>query len=1112
MLKIHLLGNTRFFAADGSSLKPDLRRKTRAVLAYLCLNDRPVSREQLAELFCQNSTDPAGNLRWHFSRIRRVLDDQILQTTDNRVQINRDFLWIDAQAFDDLLASPNGELDVDTMAQALALYEGELLRGLSLPDAMEFEFWLLGQRAHYDNLFESHATELIRQLIQQSHLQKALGWAQRLLKHNPTLEDVHYWLIWLYAQLGQPHVAQRQFETYEQLMATEFGAPAGDRILELRRQIEQNQLPVLAPAVPPAPVPAPVIPAPAMPFAGRQSELALLLESWRDAAAGRGKLLTLAGEPGMGKSALLEQILARREPAGRLFTSSCYESTAGSALLPWLKIIRSALQQVNSARLFALPRVIRRRLAILVPDLLPEEADSAATPEVDELTAQLLLSSIVDFFSLLGQHGPLLILIEEFHFADELSVQLLTLLLDRLADLPALVIVTQRPTEAHENRYLQRALQDWQGTARYGLIELAPLANAEIEALMAAIAPDLAELPDIAETIKQHAMGISLHIVELLHECQQNPALVASLPVPRSFARLVGERLARMTASQRQLLEALAVIEQPATLAELLACTGQGELQLIESLERATKERLVRPVRDEAHRHYGLSHYLFATVILAEMSELRQQLLHRRATLWYEERAVLVPAGKQVELVNRLLHHARRAHDGERLLRWVPIAAGHARDAFAYRQAFELYQHLDDVIQQGLPVSHDKQAELLLAMAALLRYLGDWQTQATILGRIQQLDAANRLENQALRIDFLTELGANQNRLGKFAAARRTLRVAIKAAMQSENEPLLAQAYNTLGTTAFFQSDWDTAEKNFRRCIEIRERLGDQLGAAKTYNNLGVIAYHRGDIAGAVENYRKNLTIREAHKDRYGMAVAFNNLGTIHMMQGELAEARAYFNQALNIRRELGDRHGTGSTLSNLAGIAIREDEMAEALQFYQESLVVREEIQDRLGQAHSLSGIAEIYVDLCEWDQAEEYLQRSLIINKELGAKVEVAKVMLSLGFAHAQRDNQLPREPFYEGWQLGMSLDSRYIQLLALKRYAWLLWLQGQYAEATRCLGVLLAEEESLRKDRVARNLHDNLAASLSETEFQAALAAGAAQEFNAFSQDILAPHISS
>jgi DNA-binding SARP family transcriptional activator len=224
----------------------NLRRKTRALLAYLAEAHGRVRREVLVALFFPDTEDPLGALRWHLSTIRRQVDPTILCADRETVQLDRAMCWVDAEAFERLL---DGGVALSTAqaTTAMALYRGEYLAGMNLPDAPEFEMWMLGRRAHYQQRYEQALADLVERLIEAARYAEALAWAQHLIQSNPLAEAAHLQLIRTYALNGQRNAALAHYQQYRRMLKVELQSEpdptaealhanvVGGRLRDLRR-------------------------------------------------------------------------------------------------------------------------------------------------------------------------------------------------------------------------------------------------------------------------------------------------------------------------------------------------------------------------------------------------------------------------------------------------------------------------------------------------------------------------------------------------------------------------------------------------------------------------------------------------------------------------------------------------------------------------------------------------------------------------------------------------------------------------------------------------------------------------------------------------------------
>ncbi|MEM8533086.1 MAG: tetratricopeptide repeat protein, partial [Chloroflexota bacterium] len=916
----------------------------------------------------------------------------------------------------------------------------------------------------------------------------------------------HYWMMWVYAQRGQRAQALQQYGVYEQLLWAELATAPGERLVSLRQQLEVQQIPAI-----PAVSTTSVVSAPPDPnelFCGREGELAQLRRLWVRTQTGVGHALLIEGEPGIGKSALVRTFTHALQPTAVVLQGTCYESTMAVVLAPWLPIIRQAIQTIQE-RQVGVPEVMLHRLRLVLPDLLPGAAEGVRGVVDHELDARLLLTTMVEVLTLVVRQTRTVLVLEDVHFADDFSVHLLTLVLQRLAHLPILVVVTQRSLEVQQNTHLYTALSEWERMRDWERLELVPLEVAAVVQVLEQLVPEVVDKPTVAERLLQHTMGVSLYLMEVVYACRVDPDLLQAFPVPPSFAKLVEQRLSSMTDPQRQTLEALAVFAFPATLPMLQACTTQSEEQLLYSLEYALGQRFIQELQEGPHTYYRLAHMLLQEVILDNLTEVRQQRLHRRSVAQLEKLALVLPEAKRAELISRLVYHAQRAGDVERLMRWVPVAAQAAKEAFAYRQALALYEDLDEVLQQKPNIEIEMYTRILLEMVDVLRPLGEWNVQEGVLQRIAVWYRNGLLTDIDLLKIFFIEYGANQRRLGNYSTAKAYLLQAVSFAEKSQDNIILAQSYHHLGLISYHQSDWDSAEAYYIQSLTLWESVDDDIAMSKLYNNLGALAYRKSNYDMAAEYFARNLTIREKYNDRHGMATSLNNLGAVCLALSTLDDAEHYYQRALDMRNELDDQDGIAVTTSNLADLCVLQNKLAEALTYYEQSLSFRQSIGDKTGMAHSLNGLGELYLYMEQFDTAIVHLTQSLDIRRDLGEKMGMAETLLHLSFAQSMLADRLLDDRFYEALEMGYTINSSYIMLLALTLFSIRLLHQHKDAvQAAQYAGLLDAHKPDTQ--RVALNqVLASLLEGLDQDMLRREMARGATLDVQEVVQDLLREH---
>lgn len=229
-LEIHLLGLARILR-DGAAVELAGQRPL-ALLAYLILTREAHLREHLIDLLFDGPDDPRAALRWTLSKLRKAIGDDYIITERDAVAFNfRSDAWIDVTAFE------AGETD---------LYQGDLLSGLYLRDALRFEDWLTFERQRLREVYQTALEEQLSSYKAKDDQSAVIITAQQLLKLDNLHEDWHYDLIRAYARLGKRSAALEQYELCRQMLRREWNTEPAPEIAHLARELHSQRIPAVA--------------------------------------------------------------------------------------------------------------------------------------------------------------------------------------------------------------------------------------------------------------------------------------------------------------------------------------------------------------------------------------------------------------------------------------------------------------------------------------------------------------------------------------------------------------------------------------------------------------------------------------------------------------------------------------------------------------------------------------------------------------------------------------------------------------------------------------------------------------------------------------------------
>ena len=757
-IRLYLLGPFTITTTNSST---SLRRKTRALLAYLAAAGQPQSRQHLMALFCAEAKNPSAVLRSLLSRLRRNLDANILLVDGELVRLNPAICWVDCLHFQEAASSmpslKSGE-QITQITAALDLYRGPFLADLSLNDAPEFEIWLLGERARYRSLVERGLSTAVSHFTNRAAWDKAIHYAQRLITENPLLEDAHGRLIWLYARTGQLAAAHSQYKKISDLLASELAVePAAElqrlyadvQAGQVRPQIMEAQLTLSAPES------TQLSPLAQTALIGREIELGHLQQAWQQAQTGRGQVILIEAEAGGGKSYLMHSF-GRQLPTTRYLYGDGYESTQSIPYTAWLELLELALSHYSMAQLLNLPEEVRTAVAQLIPE---KRTLSAAPP----LPTERLFTALTSF---LLQDQPRLLFIDNLQWADSATLNLFHFLARRVAQSPVVLVGAFRSSA--DNQQLAILLDDLHRQQPLHLI-LSPLDSTHIEALLAAQWSKLpkAARPEMAEMLCGATAGNPLFLTETIRELAHTSAVPETLPVPPSILDLIRRRLRRIPTSVRQVIESLAVLHAPGTPELLQQISGRSEDETAAAFDIALAQGLISPHEDERlPDSYDFHHDLIREAVNLLLSNVRRRLLHKRAA------QALEPTAKAAMLA----YHWQKAGDTTQEVIFAAQAGEAAAATFAFDEAIYYLTRA-----KGLTQDPALKIQLGCQIAEIHITTAKWTAAETILKEAQSslAETADVKQRRTLEMRVKTQLGIIWTWKGAWQNAEAILREAL---------------------------------------------------------------------------------------------------------------------------------------------------------------------------------------------------------------------------------------------------------------------------------------------------------------------------------------------
>ncbi|HVF78492.1 MAG TPA: AAA family ATPase [Solirubrobacteraceae bacterium] len=702
------------------------------------------------------------------------------------------------------------------------------------------------------------------------------------------------------------------------------------------------------------------------PLAGRTAELRVLRDALRAARAGDGRIVELRGEPGIGKSRLVAEVAgeAARDGMSRL----AIEAGAYGTSTPYLAL-RAPLRRLVEAEgddaeiAAALTRVVRAHLPRAEP-MLPLIAiafglDLPPTPETARLSADASaaqLHLLVDrLLAALLPERRTLILVEDAHWLDEASSELLRTVLRRAGKRGWTALVTRRAVDS--------GLTDLPGNPVY--IELQPLGPEAARSLVLG-GGRRALAPHVTAALVERANGNPFFLRELASAARSGAQLDE---LPDTVEALLTARIDTLAPAQRRLLRRAAVLGQRFPLSWLAGMLEQPEDELRAGL--APLSHFLELEEGSGRVRFG--HALQREAAYETLPYGRRRSLHARAGELIER--TLGPAAQSAADILAL--HFLRAHEFERAWRYGRIAADLARERFAptdaaqlYRRAIEAARALPSLpraeltdVWQALGEACSRTGEPDAAMEAFTqarRLAGDdplRQAQLMLCHARVAMDARNvgraarwlrralnELEREeapaaaGCKAELMAELGSVRHRQGRSPEAITLCEEAAQIAERHDARSALAQALYTLHI-ALVESGRSADAVHASRALEIYRELGDLDREGAVLTNLGVAAYFEGRWEDAAALYLQAGEASARAGDVANAAIGECNIGEVRSDQGRVEEAEFRLRRAREILAGSGYEWGVGFIDTILGRTAIREGRRAAGFELLVEAL-----------------------------------------------------------------------------------------------------------------------------------------------------------------------------
>ena len=468
-------------------------------------------------------------------------------------------------------------------------------------------------------------------------------------------------------------------------------------------------------------------------FVGRQPELSALTETFDAAVAGQGSLVMIAGEPGIGKTAICEQLSTYIvSKGGKTLWGHCYEE--GSLSLPYLAFIEAMRSHVLNRDADELMKELGSgasdvaRIMLEIREKLNIEPRESQNPEEDRYR---LFQAVSSFLTNAAAVKPMCIILEDLHDADKSTLEMLSYVSRNVNSTRLLLVGTYRDVEVDRSHPLSAALAELRRVSSFKRILLRGLTVDEVRRMLAGITRE--EIPvTIAETIHRQTEGNPLFTQEVIRYLIEENLLTygegrrplaedttLEISIPEGLRDVIGKRLTLLTTECNHLLSVAAVIGREFSLDTLRLVTNMNEDTFINALKEAVQTAVLEERKQVGSVQYRFTHAFFRQTLYEEMIAPQRLQLHQQVARviegQYEKRLE--------EHASELAEHFSQSTDPidlEKAVKYSEMAAKRAMDVYAYSESVRLYDQAIKVQKVLNPDGKEKMCDLLLDLCDAL--------------------------------------------------------------------------------------------------------------------------------------------------------------------------------------------------------------------------------------------------------------------------------------------------------------------------------------------------------------------------------------------------------
>ncbi len=698
---------------------------------------------------------------------------------------------------------------------------------------------------------------------------------------------------------------------------------------------------------------------------GRDDELKQLADALEHALQGQGGTWLIAGENGVGKTRLVDELRRLAMVKGATVMRGQAVHVGSRPYESWLPILRwlALLNDTFTSEDLQLLKQFIPDIHTLLPEIATDIEPTSLPPAKVRARLLELLERI-----LRSQPTPVVMIFEDLHWAGSETLKLLADFHKRVTDLPLLVLATFRDDEKPD---LAASLPGMP------VMKLRRLSEQAIADLSAAMLGDAGRSPQVVELLRRETEGNVFFVVEVVRALASEVGhleQIGRMTLPqRVFAggmnAVLQRRLGLISADDQALLRVAAVMGRELDLPLLQTLAENIHFEIW--LTRCSSAALLEVENDQ----WRFAHDKLREQLLEDTPEVERRELHQRVVQALEN--YHTPAGNLLMHVAALAYHSGKAGDIAKEDYYITLSGEQALRNGAYQEALDFLMRAQTLLDR-LTLTPEEKID----------------RQITLQQRIAE-----------------AHLG-----MGNYVTARTIYQSVLASSQATGNKPASAGAYRALGDVALVQENFEEARHLYQHSLALYRELEDESGTARALNSLGNVAYEMGDTTEARQLYQESLSLARSLGEDWGMAGAGASRITQEFpavnptKRAEYQIARQRFEQELGEYTVQDNKPRMATTLYAM-GIAAQDvGELDDAIQHFRKSIAIWQNLDNAIEVARCYERMGSVALAQQHHDEAWRYFRHAL--QASVGSEVTAATLYALIGIARVMIIRNQPQQ----------------------------------------------------------------------------------------------------